>query len=187
MLTYRLVVIALFSQKNYAECHRFIMAVLNKYPNIFYIRNSVFSPFLLIHLGHTYLKLNYYKKAQRIVDFLDKIIKSDYTYYTPFISVGFFIFKASFYNCIHHYEQSIIESSKGLEIAEREDFKMLEVALYLLKIDSLKHTDVPEEVSNIIKELLNFLSHHKISMPDYTNLNGGDFEQTFKVLKSYRK
>lgn len=187
ILCYRLVLLTLFAQKNYAECHRFIMAILNKYPNIFYIRNSVFSPFLLIHLGHTYLKLNYYKKAQRIVDFLDKIIKSDYTYYTPFISVGFFIFKASFYNCIHHYEQAIIESSKGLEIAEREDFKMLEVALYLLKIDSLKHTDVPEEVSNIIKELLNFLSHHKISMPDYTNLNGGDFEQTFKVLKSYRK
>ena len=187
ILCYRLVLLTLFAQKNYAECHRFIMAVLNKYPNIFYIRNSVFSPFLLIHLGHTYLKLNYYKKAQRIVDFVDKIISSDYTYYTPFISVGFFIFKASFYNCIHNYEQAVIESDKGLKIAEKEDFKMLEVALYLLKIDALKHTDVSEEVSNIIKQLLNFLSYHKISMPDYTNLNGGDFEQTFKVLKSYRK
>jgi len=187
ILTYRLVLNTLFAQRNYAECHRFIMAILNKYPNIFYLRNSVFSPFLLIHLGHTYLKLNYYKKAQRIVNFVEKIIKSDYTYYTQFISVGFFVFKASFYNCIHQYEQAVAESDLGLEIAKKDDFKMMEVALYLLKIDSLKHADVSEEVSNVIKELLNFLTHHKISMPDYTNLNGGQFEQTFKVLKSYRK
>jgi len=187
MLCFRLVLLTLFAQKNYAECHRFIMAILNKYPNIFYLRNSVFSPFLLIQLGHTYLKLNYFKKAQRIVDFLEKIIENDYTYYTKFISVSFFVFKASFHNCTHHYEQAVIESDLGLTIAEKDDFKMLEVALYLLKIDSLKHCDDSEEVSTVIKELLNFLSHHKISMPDYANLNGGEFEQTFNVLKSYRK
>ncbi|MGO4878608.1 hypothetical protein ACEN2P_18535 [Pedobacter psychrotolerans] len=187
ILSYRLVLITLFAQKNYAECHRFIMAILNKYPNIFHIRNSVFSPFLLIHLGHTYLKLNYYKKAQRIVNFVDKIIRSEYTYYTPFISVGFFVFKASFYNCIHHYEQAIVECDEGLRIAQKSDFKTMEVTLYLLKIDALKHGEESEEVSNVIKQLLNFLSRHKISMPDYTNLNGGDFEQTFKVLKSYRE
>ena len=187
ILSYRLVLTALFTQKNYAECHRFIMAILNKYPNIFYLRNSVFSPFLLIHLGHTYLKLNYYKKTQRIVAFVEKIIENDYTYYTKFISVSFFVFKASFYNCIHDYDKAIVKSNLGLEIAAKNDFKMMEVTLYLLKIDALKHSEVSEEVSNVIKELLNFLAHHKISMPDYTNLNGGEFEQTFKVLKSYRK
>lgn len=187
ILTYRLVLNTLFAQKNYAECHRFIMSILNKYPNIFYLRTSVFSPFLLIHLGHTYLKLNYYKKAQRIVNFVEKIIENDYTYYTQFICVSFFVFKASFYNCIYKYEHAVVESDLGLKIAKKEDFKTMVVALYLLKIDSLKHSNVSEEVSNAIKELLNFLAHHKISMPDYTNLNGGEFEQTFKVLKSYQK
>ena len=187
ILSYRMVLMTLFAQKNYAECHRFIMAILNKYPSIFYVRYSVFSPFLLIQLGQTYLKLNYFKKAQRIIEFVDKIIESDYTYYTKFISVGFNLFKANFYNCTHNYEQAIIETDKGLEMAYQNDFKLYEIALLLLKIDSLKHCDRPEEVSNAIKELFNFLSISKISMPDYANLNGFEFEQTFKVLKSYKK
>jgi len=187
ILSYRMVLILLFAKKNYAECHRFIMAILNRYPNIFFIRYSVFSPFLLLHLGQTYLKLNYYKKAQRIIEFVEKIIESDYSYYTKFISVGFTVLKANFYNCTHNYEQAVVETDRGLKVAFQNDFKIYEIALLLLKIDSLKHCDNPEEVSNVIKELLNFLSTNKISMPDYANLNGGEFEQTFKVLKSYKK
>lgn len=187
MLTFRLVLITLFSQKNYAESHRFTMAILNKYPNIFYIRHSVFSPFLLIHLGQTYLKLNYFKKAQRIIQFLDKIISSEYTYFTNFITTSFSVFKANFYNYTDNYEQALIEINVGLKIAAEYDFKMFEVALMLIKIDALKHTDATEEVSNVIKELLHFLAINKISMPDYANLNGGEFEHTFKILKSYRK
>lgn len=187
MLSYRFVLVTLFAQQNYAECHRFIMAILSKYPNIFYVRYSVFSPFLLIHLGQTYLKLNYYKKAQRIVEFVDKIIQSDYTYHTAFIDVDFSAFKAAFYNCTHNYEQAVTECNFGLKLAQTGNFKMFEIALYLQKIDSLKHCDQPEEVSNGIKELLNFLALHKISMPDYANLNNPEFEQTFKVLKSYKK
>ncbi|TCD12508.1 hypothetical protein EZ449_00205 [Pedobacter frigidisoli] len=187
VLCYRLVLITLFSQKNYAECHRFIMAILNKYPNIFYIRHSVFSPFLLLHLGQTYLKLNYLKKAQRIIQFVDKIIDSEYTYYTNFILTGFNIFKSTFYNCIHNYEQAIIEADLGLAIAEKHDFKMFEISLILSKIDALKHCEASEEVSTAIKDLLTFLTVHKIPMPEYSNLNGGEFEDTFKILKSYRK
>jgi len=186
-LCFRLVLMVLFSQKNYAECHRFIMAILNKYPNIFYVRYSVFSPFLLLHLGHTYLKLNYFKKAQRIMQFLDKIIASEYIYYTSFVLTGIKIFKATFYNCIHNYEQALTEIDSGLEIASKHDLRMLEISLILSKIDALKHTESSEEVSNAIKELLNFLQDHKTPMPEYSNLNGEEFEHTFKILKSYRR
>ncbi|WP_431293909.1 tetratricopeptide repeat protein [Pedobacter sp. P26] len=187
ILTYRLVLIALFSQKNYAECHRFIMAILSKYPNIFYVRHSVFSPFLLLHLGQTYIKLNYFKKAQRIMQFVDKIISSDYTYHTNFILASFNVFKANFYNATHHYEQALIETNIGLDITRKNNFKMLEITLLLSKIDTLKHTEESEEVSSVIKELLNFLTAHKLSMPDYSNLSSHEFEHTFKILKSYRK
>ncbi|QPH38523.1 NACHT domain-containing protein [Pedobacter endophyticus] len=187
VLCFRLVLMVLFSQKNYAECHRFIMAILNKYPNIFYVRYSVFSPFLLLYLGHTYLKLNYFKKAQRIMQFLDKIIASEYIYYTNFVLTGIKIFKATFYNCIHNYDQALTEIDSGLEIASKNDLRMLEISLILSKIDALKHTESSEEVSNAIKELLNFLHDHKTAMPEYSNLNGEEFEQTFKILKSYRR
>ncbi|QNR83666.1 hypothetical protein H9N25_17205 [Pedobacter riviphilus] len=187
ILSYRLVLITLFSQKNYAECHRFIMAILTKYPNIFYVRHSVFSPFLLLHLGQTYIKLNYFKKAQRIIQFVDKIISSDYTYYTNFISASFSIFKANFYNATNNYEQALIETNIGLDITKKNDFKIFEIALLLSKIDTLKHTEESEEVSNVIKELLNFLTVHKLSMPDYSNLSSHEFEHTFKILKSYRR
>ncbi|KQM78856.1 hypothetical protein ASE74_12925 [Pedobacter sp. Leaf216] len=187
ILSYRMVLITLFSQKSYAECHRFIMAILSKYPNIFYVRHSVFSPFLLLHLGQTYIKLNYFKKAQRIIQFVDKIISSDYTYYTNFILASFSIFKANFYNATHNYEQALIETNRGLEITGKNDFKMFEIAFLLSKIDTLKHTEESEEVSNVIKELLNFLTIHKLSMPDYSNLSGTEFEHTFKILKSYRR
>jgi hypothetical protein len=187
ILSYRLVLITLFSQKSYAECHRFIMAILSKYPNIFYIRHSVFSPFLLLHLGQTYIKLNYFKKAQRIIQFVDKIISSDYTYYTNFILASFSSLKANFYNATNNYEQALVETNIGLEITGNNDFKMFEIAFLLSKIDTLKHTEEPEEVSNVIKELLNFLTIHKLSMPDYSNLSGSEFEHTFKILKSYRR
>jgi hypothetical protein len=187
MLSYRLVLITLFSQKSYAECHRFIMAILSKYPNIFYVRHSVFSPFLLLHLGQTYIKLNYFKKAQRIIQFVDKIISSDYTYYTNFILASFSILKANFYNATHNYEQALVETNIGLEITDKNDFKMFEISFLLNKIDILKHTEESEEVSNVIKELLNFLTIHKLSMPDYSNLSGSEFEHTFKILKSYRR
>ncbi|KLT66197.1 hypothetical protein [Pedobacter sp. BMA] len=187
ILCYRMVLLTLFSQKNYAECHRFIMAILNKYPNIFFIRHSVFSPFLILHLGQTYLKLNYLKKAHRIIQFMDKIIDSEYTYYTNFILTGFSMFKSTFYNSIHNYEQAVAEADNGLTIAVKHDFKMFEIALILSKIEALKHTEASEEVSNTIKELLNFLTANRISMPEYSNLNSDDFENTFKILKSYRK
>lgn len=187
ILSYRLVLLTLFAQKNYAECHRFIMAILNKHPNIFYVRHSVFAPFLLLHLGHTYLKLNYYKKAKRILEFMDKVVQSDYIYHTNFINVGFSVLKAGFYNCTHNYEQAVTEIDTGLKMSYRNDFKVYEISLLLLKIDSLKHCDKPEEVSNAIKELFMFLSSNKISMPEYANLNNFEFEQSFKVLKSYKK
>ena len=131
LLCYRLVLITLFAQKNYAECHRFIMAILNKYPNIFFIRYSVFSPFLLIHLGQTYLKLNYFKKAQRIMQFLEKIIDREYIYYTNFILAGFSVFKANFYNATQHYDQAILNAEQGLAITSKHDFKMFEISLML--------------------------------------------------------
>ncbi|MFD2583337.1 hypothetical protein ACFSR6_12625 [Pedobacter vanadiisoli] len=187
ILSYRLVLITLFSQKSYAECHRFIMAILSKYPNIFYVRYSVFSPFLLLHLGQTYIKLNYFKKAQRIIQFVDKIISSDYTYYTNFILASFSVLKANFYNATNNYEQALIETNNGLAITARNNFKIFEIALLLNKIETLKHTEESEEVSNVIKELLNFLTVHKLSMPDYTNLSSHEFEHTFKILKSYRR
>lgn len=187
MLCYRMALITLFAQRNYAECHRFIMAILNKFPNIFFIRYSVFSPFLLIHLGQTYLKLNYFKKAQRIMQFLEKIIDREYIYYTNFILASFSVFKANFHNATHHYEQAIVNADQGLEITGKHDFKMFEIALMLIRIDSLKHTDSSEQVSSVIKDLLNFLNIHKISMPEYSNLNGGEFENTFKILKSFKR
>ncbi|WP_293743121.1 hypothetical protein [uncultured Pedobacter sp.] len=187
ILSYRLVLMVLFSQKNYAECHRFIMAILHKYPNIFYVRYSVFSPFLLLKLGQTYVKLNYFKKAQRIIHFVDKIISSDYTYYTNFVLASFNVFKANFYNATHHYEQALLETNTGLNITKKNNFKMYEITLLLSKIDTLKHTEESEEVSNVIKELLNFLTVYKISMPDYANLSSYEFEHTFKILKSYRR
>ena len=187
ILSFRVVIFTLFAQKNYAECHRFIMAILNKYPSIFLTRHSVFSPFLLIQLGQTYLKLNYYKKAQRIITFLEKIIQNEYTYYTKFNLVGLSLLKANFYNCTHNYERAVEETNNGLAVGYKNDFKTYEIALHLMKIDSLKHCDRHEEVSNAIKDLFNFLSESKISMPDYANLNGFEFDESFKVLKSYKK
>jgi len=186
MLSYRMVLIALFSEKNYAECHRFIMAILNKYPNIFHVRSSVFTPFLLIHLGQTCLKLNDHKKAQRIIQFLEKAISSKHIYFTNFIITSFNVFKANFYNHTHNYKQAIIESDLSLKIASKYDFKIFEISLLLIKIDSLKHIN-SEESSTVIKELLNFLALNKIQIPDYANLNRAEFEQKFKILKSYRR
>jgi len=74
-----------------------------------------------------------------------------------------------------------------LSITRKNNFKMLEITLLLSKIDTLKHTDESEEVSSVIKELLNFLNTHKLSMPDYSNLSSHEFDHTFKILKSYRR
>ncbi|UKT63113.1 hypothetical protein [Pedobacter mucosus] len=187
MLTFELILSTLYAQKNYAECHRFIMAILNEYPSIFYIRHAVFAPILLIQLGQTYLKLNYLKKAQRIIQFLDKIISSEYSFYTQFIIVSFDILKANFHNSTQNYKQALIEINEGLILAIKQEFKLPQISLMLVKVESLKQSDNTEEVSNIIKELLYFLKLHKISMPEYTNLSGGEFEQTFKVLKSFKQ
>lgn len=187
MLTFRMVLSTLIAQKNYAECHRFIMAILSKYPSIFYVRHSVFSPFLLIHLGQTYIKLNYFKKAQRIIQFLEKIINSEYTYYTNFIITALSILKANFHNGTQNYNQALEEVDFGLKSASANDFKTLEISLLLLKIEALKNSDLPEEVSNTIKELLNFLTINKLPLPEFTNVSGGEFEQTFKVLKSFKR
>lgn len=187
ILTFELVLSALYTQKNYAECHRFIMAVLNQYPSIFYIRHSVFAPILLIQLGQTYLKLSYLKKAQRVIQFLDKIINTEYSYYTHYITASFSLLKANFYNSTQNYDEALIEIHNGLQLAINYEFKGLEVSLMLVKVESLKHSENSEEVSNTIKELLNFLNLHKISMPEYTNLSGSEFQQTFKVLKSFKQ
>jgi hypothetical protein len=187
ILCYRLVLITLFSQNRYTECHRFIMAILSRYPNIFYMRHSVFSPFLLLHLGQTYIKLSYLKKAGRIIQFVDKIISSGYSYYTNFTLSSFSIFKAAFYNATHNYKQSLIQANAGLKITRKNDFKIFEIALLLSKIDTLKHTGESEEVSKMIKELLNFLAVNNLSIQDYFNLSGSELEQTFKTLKSYHR
>ncbi|WP_443945858.1 hypothetical protein ACJVDH_01765 [Pedobacter sp. AW1-32] len=187
VLCYRMVLQTLFSKKNYAECHRFIMAVLNKYPNIFFIRHSVFSPFLLMHLAQTYLKLNYLKKALRIIQFLEKIIKSDYTYHTRFVLAGLSLLKANFFNYTQNYGETLREVEAGLRICRDGNFKSLEITLTLIKIEALKASETSEEVSTSIKDLLSFLSTNKISMPDYANLSGLEFEHTFKILKSYRR
>ncbi|WP_443936702.1 hypothetical protein [Pedobacter sp. MW01-1-1] len=186
ILSYRLVLITLFSQKKYVESHHFIMAIMNKYPNIFCMRNTVFSPFLLIHLGQTYLKLNYYKKAQRISQFLDKIIANEYTYFPPFIKASFHVFKANFYTATHEYDKALDEIEKGLKNSTENDFKMYQISLMLIKIEVLKQSYAPEEISTAIKELLYFLSANKISMPDYANLNNDHFDETFEILKSYK-
>lgn len=186
ILTYQMVLLALFSQKKYTEHHRFISAILKKYPMIFYMRNSVLSSFLLIQLGQVYLKLNYYKKAQHINQFLDKIFESKFIYQTNFILSCYKAFKASFNNYTHNYKDAFNEADLGLKLAEKHDFKQCKVSLMLIKIESMKHLNHPEDDNATINELLKFISTNKISIPDYTNLNGEQFEHTFKILKSYQ-
>ncbi len=186
ILSYKLAVSTLYAKRNYADCHRFIMAILNKYPNIFYIRYSEFCPFLLVMLGKTYLKLHYYKKAQRINQFLDKIITDHYIYSTDYVRASYFLYRANFFNYTGNHTQALREIELGLELATTHDFKITEISFLLIKIDSLKSNDTTEEVSTVIKMLLNFLTSHKILMPDYANLNKVEFEHTFKILKSYK-
>jgi hypothetical protein len=186
MLVYRLILIILFAQKDYAECHRFAMAIVKKYPNIFYLRSSVFPSFLLLTLGQNYLKLRYYKKAQRIVQFLEKIIDGEFTYHTPYIKTSFFLLKANFYNFTGNHLAALKEAKEGIMIARSNQLRILEISLRLVYIEALRQSGMEENVAQAIKDLLNFLNNHKLTMPDFVNLNDDNFDHTFNILKSYK-
>ncbi|WP_188412442.1 hypothetical protein [Pedobacter mendelii] len=96
MISYRLVLIVLFTNKNYEECRNFLEAILKKFPNIFYLRSSVFSSFLLIMITQTYIKLNLNKQAKRIIQLLDKVIDENKTYFTPHTKSAYIFSESKF-------------------------------------------------------------------------------------------
>ncbi|RNL56671.1 hypothetical protein [Pedobacter jejuensis] len=186
IMCYRLAFVVLFTNKNYEACGRFIEAILKKYPKIFYLRSSVFSSYLLILLVQTYIKLDQNKKAKRIIQLLDKIIHENKRYFTPYIKSAYHICKANFLNHNHNYSNALVEIEKGLESLNGHQFKILEISFRLLKIDVLKHSDSNEYVNQSIRDLLNYLSINNLSMPDFANVSGENFDHMFKILKSYK-
>jgi len=186
IISYRLVLIVLFTSKNYNDCYNLIMSILKKYPKIFYLRSSIFPTFLLVVLAQTYLKLNQPKKAQRIIRFLDKKFEADNTYYTPYIKGSAILAKSNFLNYTGNYTAALNVIETGIELAKQHDFHILGISFRLIKIDVLKNINIEEQVSQAIKELLGFLTQNELTMPDFVNLNSSNFDHTFNILKSYR-
>lgn len=185
IISYRLALIVLFSDKNYEACEHFLLAIVKKYPNIFYLRSSIFSSFLLILFTQTYIKLNKHKKAQRLIRYMDKLIGEDSTYHTPYIKASYILAKANFFNYTKNYENALEETEIGLEIAKQHELYIVEISLRLIKIDALKRSNNTEHINQTIKDLLNFLQLNKLTMPDFANINSPDFEHMFNILKSY--
>lgn len=184
---YRLVVLSLLSRKKYMESEEFIEALLKKYPKLLFMRHNSFSAFLVCNLGHSYVKTGKMKKAQRVISFLDNCVNNDNSYHTKFVLAAFSLLKVNYFNTSYQYQKAIEESEKGLKIAAKSDFKMIEITLTLAKIYALKHNEAPNEASETINELIHFLAELKISMPGYTNFNDDEFEQTFKLIKYHSK
>ncbi|MFC3559457.1 hypothetical protein [Pedobacter jamesrossensis] len=186
IISYRLILIVLFTNKDFEEYHKFLSAILKKYPRIFYLRSSVFPPFLLIILTQVYIKLDQYKKAQRIIQYLGKAIDNEQIYYSPYIKAAYVLAKANFLNYTGNYPNALSEISNGLEISRDNCFYTMEITFRLMKIDALKHNNDIENINEAIKQLLNFLTMHKLTMPSFTNLNKDDFDHTFNILKTYK-
>ncbi|KQS34491.1 hypothetical protein ASG14_15340 [Pedobacter sp. Leaf194] len=187
IITYRLVVLVLFTNRSYEECGRFLQAIINKYPKIFYLRSSIFSSFLLIFSVQICIKLNQHKQAQRLIKYLDKLINESNTYYTPYIKSAYYIAKSNFLNQTKNYEGALTEIDKGLNITNTNELYVSEIALRLVKIDALKRSNKTESINQNIKDLLNFLQARNLNMPDFSNVNSSDFDHTFSILKSYKQ
>ncbi|KQR67287.1 hypothetical protein [Pedobacter sp. Leaf176] len=186
IICYRLILVVLFSNKNYEECNRFISAILKKYPKIFHLRSSVFPCFLLIITAQTYIKLNQHKKAQRLIQYIDILIKNENTYLTPYIRATHTLAKGNFLNHTKNYEKALKEVEKGLALSNKHELNTIEISLRLLQINTLKHAGNIEEINRSIKDLINFLKLHKLSMPDFVNINDPDFDHMFNILKHYK-
>ncbi|WP_316739373.1 hypothetical protein [Pedobacter aquatilis] len=186
MIAYRLSIIVLFSNKNYKECADLCEAIIKKYPNIFYLRSSVFPSFLLVAIAQNNLKLNKLKTAQRVINLLGKLINNPNSYYTPYILASYILAKANFSNYTGNYKNVLIEVNNGMEVAAHHKLQIFEMSFQLIKIDALKHINDSESVSQAIKDLLNYLSVNKLTLPDFVNLNDEKFNHSFKILKSYK-
>ncbi|WP_231491350.1 hypothetical protein [Pedobacter sp. Leaf170] len=187
MITYRLVLMVLFSNKNYIECIHLLEAILKKYPKIFYLRSSVFSSYLLIIMAQTTLKLNRLKTTQRVIKLLGNYLSNPNTYYTSYTEASYISAKANFLNHTGNYKNVIIEASKGIEFANKHNLPIFVIAFLLLKINALKHINNGDGVSITIKGLLNYINVNKLTLPDYVNLNDEGFSHTFKILKSHKQ
>jgi len=186
IICYRLVLIVLFADKNYKGCLKFLTAILKKYPGLFYLRSSIFPPFLLVMLAQTYIKLNQNKKAQRIIQYLEKAIDNEKIYYSSYIEGVYILAKANFLNHTGNYPNALLEITRGITLAQDHKFNTLEISFRLMEIDALKSNNEIEKVNQAIKSLLNFLVLHKLSMPSFTNINNEDFDHTFNILRSYK-
>jgi len=187
IISYRLVLLTLFTNKNYDECHNFLVAIVKKYPKIFFLRSSIFSSFLLIMAAQTCIKLTQYKQAQRLIKYLDKLIGENNTYHTPYIYASYILAKSNFLNHTKNYFSAINEIDKGLAIARNNELHIVELAFKLIKIDALKHSNNTDSINQTIKELISFLHQNKLSMPDFANINSPEFDHTFDILKSYKQ
>jgi len=187
IISYRLVLLTLFTNKNYDECHNFLVAIVKKYPKIFFLRSSIFSSFLLIMAAQTCIKLTQYKQAQRLIKYLDKLIGENNTYHTPYIYASYILAKSNFLNHTKNYFSAIYEIDKGLAIARNNELHIVELAFKLIKIDALKHSNNTDSINQTIKELISFLHQNKLSMPDFANINSPEFDHTFDILKSYKQ
>lgn len=187
IICYRLILNVLFSSKDYEGGLSFIAAILNKYQGLFNIRSSIFPSLLLIILSQNYIKLNQHKKAQRIIQYLEKSIENDAFYYTSYIKTAFVLAKANFLNYTGNYADALIEIVNGLELSKNHGFLTMEISFRLMEIDTLKNINEIEKINEAIKELLSFLAQNKLSMPDFTNVNREAFNHTFNILKSYRQ
>jgi|GEM_PF-543629 len=187
IISYRLVLLTLFTNKNYNECHNFLVAIVKKYPKIFFLRSSIFSSFLLIMAAQTCIKLTQYKQAQRLIKYLDKLIGENNTYHTPYIYASYILAKSNFLNHTKNYFSAINEIDKGLAIARNNELHIVELAFKLIKIDALKHSNNTDSINQTIKELISFLHRNKLSMPDFANINSSEFDHTFDILKSYKQ
>jgi len=186
MICYRLILVVLFSNKNYQECNRFIAAILKKYPKIFHLRSSIFPSFLLIITAQTNIKLNLHKKAQRLIQYMDKLIGEGRTYCTPYIKASYILVKGNFLNQTRNYGKALKEIEKGLILSNKHELNMTEISLRLLQINTLRHAGDTGEVNQSIKDLINFLQSNNLSMPDFVNINDPGFDHMFNILKHYK-
>ncbi|WP_316829613.1 hypothetical protein [Pedobacter aquatilis] len=186
IIVYRFVIIVLFTNKNYEECANFLSAILKKYPNLFYLRSSIFSSLLIIFTAQTCIKLEKFKQAQRLIQYLDTLLNASSTYFTPYIKCAYILAKANFLNHTKNYDKALGEINKGLAMAGENEIQIIEIAFRLLKIDVLKRSKDTENINQNIKDLLKFVQVNKLSLPDFANVNSIDFDHTFNILKSYK-
>lgn len=186
IISYRMCVNVLFSQKKHEECINFILAITKKYPNIFLARNSHYSTYLLLTLSNTLLMLGKLKPANKIISHIEKLIADESTYITSYLKGSFLCLKSNYNFKSNNHEITLKSANEAAKFASQHNMKIYEICMNLLKIELLQKTENTEEVSTLISDYFTLMNNQNVDMPGFVNFNIQDYKRVFNILQSYK-